>query len=261
LAAGAAIANPWPAITEPSSGSSAAIGAASNGCLAGAQALPSEGRGFVSIRRARGRFYGHPQLIDFIETLGARVAEQTDRLMMVGDLAQPRGGRMASMHVSHQNGLDADIWLRFAVSPQQARRSTAAGRDPESLVHPDGQTLSPSWGRDQRLLVKLAAEDPRVDRLFVNPVIKRALCETELGDREWLRKVRPWYRHDAHIHVRLRCPAGSPDCIAQPPLPAGDGCGSQLDWWFSAEAHRPGKSTAEPPAPMPSACRAVLGAG
>lgn len=252
------LANPWPGFDSPAPGPSAAIGAASNGCLAGARALPAVGRGFVSIRRERNCFYGHPVLLDFVTDLGASLARHSDRRLMVGDLAQPRGGRMASRHVSHQNGLDVDIWFTLASSATEARRETANHRDPPSMVAPDGLTLSPHWGAEQRLLLKTAAEDWRVDRILVNPAIKQALCETERGDRHWLRKVRPWYRHDAHFHVRLRCPGDSPDCQPQAPPPAGDGCDATLAWWFSDEARHPARSKPQPLAPMPAACHKVL---
>ena len=46
-------------------------------------------------------------------------------------------------------------------------------------------------------------------------------------------KVRPWYGHADHIHVRLKCPADSPNCRAQPAVPAGDGCDKSLAHWFA----------------------------
>lgn len=251
--------NPWPAFDSPSSGSAAAIGAPANGCLAGADSLPPAGLGFVSIRRERNRFYGHPELIRFVEDVAERLARRTEKVMMVGDLAQPRGGRMASLHASHQNGLDVDIWLELAASQDQARRLQSSDPDPRSMVRGDG-SLSSAWGSHQRFLIQAAAADPRVDRLFVNPVIKRHLCAVTDGTRSWLRKVRPWWGHDAHIHVRLRCPAGNARCVGQPPPPAGDGCGSQLAWWFSDEAAQRtggGSGKREPP---PPACQTLLGA-
>lgn len=250
-------ASPWSEIALPSPGPARVIGAPANGCLAGALTLPRQGPGFVSIRRERNRYYGHPILIDFIASLGTDLASRGDRLLMIGDLAQPRGGRMASRHVSHQNGLDVDIWLTLARSARQARRDTAYGQDPRGMVEADGR-LAPSWGPDQHWLIQRAAKDPRVARLFVNPAIKRALCATETGDRDWLRKVRPWYGHDAHIHVRLSCPADSRGCLDQTPPPPGDGCGDQLAWWLSDEARQPRRTKASEPEPMPIACQALL---
>ncbi|MGD8325255.1 MAG: penicillin-insensitive murein endopeptidase, partial [Gammaproteobacteria bacterium] len=80
--------------------------------------------------------------------------------------------------------------------------------------------------------LRLAATAPNVERIFVSPLIKEAMCEQPWQDRSFLRKLRPWYGHDDHMHVRLACPPQSPDCIAQAPPPPGDGCGSELDSWL-----------------------------
>ena len=58
-------------------------------------------------------------------------------------------------------------------------------------------------------MLEVAASDPVVDRIFVNPVIKRELCTHEPPGSLWLRKLRPWWGHHDHFHVRLRCPPGS----------------------------------------------------
>lgn len=255
-----ALASPWAQVRTVSAGPPAAIGEAANGCLAGAQALPAEGKGYVQIRRERQRQFGHPQTLDFVRDLGAAQARQTGRYVMIGDLSQPRGGLMSSSHRSHQNGLDLDVWFLLADSPGQAQRDWPESGAPPSMVAAGGLSVNGLWGPDQRLLLKLAAEDGRVERIFVNPAIKQRLCDGERGDRGWLRKLRPWRGHDAHFHVRLKCPAGSPDCKAQAPLPAGDGCGAELAWWFTAEARQPRKTAEDkPPPPMPAACRALLG--
>jgi len=259
LMAGAAE-TPWSRIQHVSLGEPAAIGGPSNGCIAGAQALPAVGTGFVSIRRDRNRYYGHPETIRLIEELGAAMAKRTGRYLMIGDLSQPRGGRMNSSHVSHQNGLDADVWLTLADSPAEALRSTPEHRDPPSMLDPTDLEPTGRFGPDQLFLIKTAAEDPAVDRVLVNPGIKRALCRSE-HNASWLRKLRPWWGHDAHMHVRLKCPPDSPNCRPQAPVPAGSGCGAELAWWFSPEARSPGGSSsgkAAPAPPPPVQCRVLL---
>jgi penicillin-insensitive murein endopeptidase len=62
--------------------------------------------------------------------------------------------------------------------------------------------------------------------------------------------------------VRLSCPPGAP-CRAQSPPPPGDGCGADLDWWFSAEPYKEAPTPDQPPkevmmADLPAACRTVL---
>jgi penicillin-insensitive murein endopeptidase len=118
-------------------------------------------------------------------------------------------------------------------------------------------------------VIKAAALDPQVERIFVNAAIKKALCRDTKGDhdRSWLTKVRPYWGHDYHFHVRLYCPSDSPECKGQPAPPAGDGCGKDLDWWFSDAVLHP-KPSPEPEKPrppktmasLPAACRAVLAA-
>ena len=74
----------------------------------------------------------------------------------------------------------------------------------------------------------------------------------------WLRKVRPWFQHRAHMHVRLRCPADSLECEDQPLPPPGDGCGAELQSWF--EPPKPGTTKPEKktPPPLPPSCQALL---
>ena len=255
----AAQASPWAEVRAVSPGPPAAIGEAANGCLAGAASLPANGEGFVQIRRERLRHFGHPVTLAFVRDLGVDQAQRTGRYVMIGDLSQPRGGLMSSSHRSHQNGLDLDIWFQFADSPSQAQRAYPESQSPPSMVRADGLAVNGYWGREQRLLLKRAAEDGRVERIFVNPAIKQALCESETGDRHWLRKLRPWRGHDAHFHVRLKCPQDSPACEAQSPIAAGEGCGADLAWWFTEEARKPKKGgEAKPAPPMPAACRALL---
>lgn len=259
--AGAVHATPWAEVTAPSGGPPRVIGAVSNGCIGGAVALPETGPGYVSVRRYRHRYFGHPELIRFIEDLGRRQRARGDHLVMIGDLSQPRGGRMPSSHRSHQNGLDVDVWLTLVGSPAAASRLMDNRSDPRSMVQPGGLFVSEYWGDDQRFLIETAARHPAVERVFVNPAIKRALCRQAEGERAWLGKVRPWWGHDSHFHVRLACPAGSPACESQPRLGGDTGCGEELAWWFSDEARSPfkrgtGEVKAEPRAP--AACLALL---
>jgi penicillin-insensitive murein endopeptidase len=119
------------------------------------------------------------------------------------------------------------------------------------------------FGRAQMELLRTAARQPDVARIFVHPGIKQALCTGTVGDRSWLRKIRPWWGHDTHFHVRLTCPPGEPLCREQEPPPPGDGCGAELDWWLSDEPWIPKKPPQPPPAPLrlgdlPEQCRTVL---
>ena len=63
------------------------------------------------MRLSRNRNWGHPKLVEFLERLSAKGAKVGWPGLLVGDMAQPRGGPMLTGHASHQVGLDADIWL------------------------------------------------------------------------------------------------------------------------------------------------------
>ncbi len=87
----------------------------------------------------------------------------------------------------------------------------------------------------QVALIKRAASYPQVERIFVHPAIKKALCQAAGKDRAWLGKVRPLWGHNYHFHIRIACP--NPGCQVQPPVTGDDGCGKELtDWLKNIEA-------------------------
>ncbi|MBU3823954.1 MAG: penicillin-insensitive murein endopeptidase [Candidatus Oceanisphaera merdipullorum] len=213
----------------PNSASADAVGEYAAGCQFNSQALPSTGVGFHVIRASRARFYGQPVLIDYLQTLGKKVEAAKLPPMLVADMAMQRGGPFASGHRSHQSGLDADIWLRTPPMPVSASRLEQV---PEiDMVDHKFYILNRHFQDQQRQLIALAAQDPRVSRIFVHPLIKQAMCHT-YGDAPWLNRLRPWYGHSGHFHVRLACPIGDRDCVPQAPVPAATGCGSELQSWI-----------------------------
>ncbi len=261
-----ATASSWSDVERPSAGPPQAIGSAADGCLAGGVPLPADGPGYQVIRLSRHRYYGHSSTVDFVERLGRRAAGSGLEPFYVGDLAQPRGGPMANGHAAHQNGLDVDIW--FNLDPKPLLKPAARETVPLwSMVQPNGRAVDPlRFGASQMRLLRLAAEDPVVDRIFVHWTIKAALCDrmaaAPADAKGWLGRVRPWYGHDDHFHVRLRCPAGSPACVPQPAIPAGDGCDRSIDWW--ASLNMPNPLPPPPPnaerkvRPLPPECHALI---
>jgi penicillin-insensitive murein endopeptidase len=244
------------------------VGFYASGCLAGAVTLPINGEAWQVMRLSRNRNWGHPELIHFLEGLGTKVAKAGIwRGLLVGDMSQPRGGPMITGHASHQVGLDADIWL----TPMPPRKLTRAEREEMSatmVVADDRSDVDPKvWTPGHFAVIKAAASDPLVQRIFVNPAIKKALCREAGSDRAWLEKVRPWWGHDYHFHVRLRCPGDSPECKPQPPAGGGDGCGKELNSWFTEAVLHP-RPSPEPDKPrpgkpmssLPPACAQVLAA-
>lgn len=255
--------NAWSAVGAPLPGPPQVIGSHAAGCIAGAVALPLIGTGYQVMRPSRNRYYGHPRLIRFVERLGQQTAAQGAQLL-IGDLGQPRGGPMPSGHRSHQSGLDVDVW--FLQQPRDRRLTRADTERIEmlSMIQPAAGVLQRSrWSPRYRDALRAAALAPEVERIFVNPIIKQALCVTE-SNPDWLEKVRPWWGHDAHFHVRLACPPNDSQCKPQKPFPPGDGCDPELAKWVDeivqATLYPKPRPKPEPPSAqrLPVACDAVL---
>lgn len=255
----------WGGIPGPTAAMPRAIGGYALGCLDGGMALTLDGPGYHVMRPSRARNYGHPDLIRFVRWLGGEATAQGWPGILVGDLAQARGGPMRSGHASHQSGLDVDVWFRPAPyrPPSLEERETTSA---VSMVAPDGLTVGEDWGIAHADLLRTAASHPQVDRIFVNAAIKRNLCETAGSDRSWLAKIRPWWGHDHHFHVRLKCPRGERSCTGQAPPPPGDGCGAELAWWLSDEARKALVDQKKQPrkvitmSDLPQECASVYGA-
>lgn len=227
-----------------------AIGGYAAGCQTGAQALPQAGPGFYVVRAERQRYYGQPELIDYLHTLAQRAQQAGLPPLLVADMAKKHGGPFAYGHRSHQTGLDADIWLRPG--------DTGLPAEEQDMVDHRLYILNRHFGDDQRQLIALAAQDPRVSRIFVHPLIKQAMCRA-YGDAPWLNRLRPWFGHSGHFHVRLHCPAASQHCEPQQAVPPGTGCGRELASWIN---DRSGELAAGPRQPwrpvLPAACRVLL---
>jgi penicillin-insensitive murein endopeptidase len=240
------------------------VGAGGMGCIQGAIRLPDAAPGLQTIRLGKSSFWGAPATIAALELLGrqAKAAGLPD--LYIGDLSGPRGGPIPGGHMSHQMGLDADVYLDVTPHPPLSAAAREA-LEPPSLVRPDGRAVDPArWRPEHATLLRMATQLPGIDRVLVNAAIKQQLCDSVTGDRSWIRLIRPWWGHASHMHLNFRCPAGQPECPARPaPPPPGDGCDASLQWWFDQLDHpaRP-EATARPPKPpaLPAACRAIMAA-
>ncbi len=171
---------------------SVALGTPSAGRLVRGVRLPASGPHHVTwdpIRKrapSRGwRRHGTDRLVRLI----LRVARQHRRAhpqaprLLVGDLSRPRGGDFGARvsggvgHVSHQNGLDVDVYYA---------RKDRRRRTPTQVAHVD-----------RRLAQDL------VDR-FVAAGVERVFTGPSLGLRGPRAVVQPLPHHDNHLHVRIR---------------------------------------------------------
>ena len=234
------------------------VGSYAQGCIGGAVELPETGPTWQAMRLERNRNWGHPELIDYIVKLSGKAAELGWKGLYVGDMAQPRGGPMKTGHSSHQIGLDVDIWM---LPPDRLDLSREEREEISSIsVRTEDQTsINENWTDTHFEVLRAAAKDPRVDRIFIAPAIKVELCKQAGEDRLWLQRMRPWHQHNYHFHVRLKCPSGELYCMPQRPTveelsKGGDGCDSSLEWWVTDYLESLKKPQEEKP---PSAVRSA----
>ncbi len=222
----------------------AAFGSYSRGCAAGSVQLPETGPTWQAMRLSRNRNWGHPQAIDFVQDLSRFAAKQSGwNGLYIGDISQPRGGPMTSGHRSHQLGLDIDIWM-LPGDNMRLSRNARENISSVSLRRSNGAYVNSNWTKQHHAVLREAAKDKRVARIFVFPGAKVQMCDDEKGNKSYLRKIRPWWGHHYHFHVRLKCPRGSSGCVNQDAPPKGDGCAEARQWV---------KNILNPPPPDPNA--------
>jgi penicillin-insensitive murein DD-endopeptidase len=239
----------------PSQQDAMPIGSYAKGCAAGLVELPETGPTWQAMRLSRGRNFGHPVLVDYLMGLSVTARDLGWAGLYIGDMSQPRGGPMTSGHASHQIGLDADIWML----PPRRLNLTRDEREAISSIpvrSADQRRVTENWTRTHHRLLKAAASDPRVDRIFVAAAVKIQMCKTATAaDKKWLQKIRPVAGHDTHFHVRLKCPKGARLCQTQTPTVSelskgGNGCDDTLMWWVTDYLNPP-KPTKKPAKPAP----------
>ncbi len=247
------------------------FGGYARGCQAGAVQLPETGPTWQAMRLSRNRNWAQPVTVDYVQDLSRFAATQSGwEGLYVGDMSQPRGGPMLTGHRSHQTGLDVDVWMlppdRLDLTAQERENLSSI-----SMRRQSGAFVNSSWTPQHEAILKAAASDPRTARIFVFPGAKVAMCNSATGDRSWLNKIRPWWGHHYHFHVRLNCPEGAVGCTDQAPPPPGDGCAEAQGWVdriLNPPPPDPNPAPATPAAPrgeltmanLPGQCLGVLNA-
>ena len=253
------------------------VGSYAKGCGAGHVQLPETGPTWQAMRLSRNRNWGQPVMIEYLTDLSRAAVSVGWRGLYIGDIAQPRGGPMTSGHASHQIGLDADIWM---LPPSRLNLSRAEREKISSIPVRSANQLSVTrnWTRNHHALLKAAASDKRVDRIFVAAAVKLEMCKTaKASDKAWMQKIRPVAGHDTHFHVRLKCPPGASACETQTPTVSslsngGNGCDNTLLWWVTDYLNPPKADPKKPKKPskpkrgsrqytmadLPNQCKNVL---
>ena len=230
--------------TSPTQLSPESIGGYNKGCLNGGVELPIKGETWQHINSKRGRNWGHPTLIDFTKELSVKATQFGWKGLYIGDLGNPRGGPTPYGHAAHQVGLEVDIKFK---KPKSLNLSITDSHNDHrygkpsfkelNVVAKNQKNVNSNWTREHMDILKIAAKDERVNKIFVNAAIKVWMCKNAGSeDRSWLMKIRPERGHSEHFHIRLKCPQGSSNCVNTPlwnKYKNIDGCDKQLAWWVT----------------------------
>ena len=141
------------------------VGSYARGCGAGMMELPETGPSWQAMRLDRNRNFGQPVLVDYLIDLSQAAQQIGWAGLYIGDMSQPRGGPMTSGHASHQIGLDADIWM---LPPTRLDLSRAERESLSSIPvrSADQKSVTGNWTKRHHALLKAAASDARIDRIF-----------------------------------------------------------------------------------------------
>jgi hypothetical protein len=201
-------------VKSPAPGNAHVIGSLTKGCFTGGVQMPADGENWQVMRPSRNRGWGHPAFIAFLKRISKKVADATGWPgILVGDIAQPRGGPMLTGHASHQLGIEADIWMR----PMPNQRLSAQEREEMlsiDLVRTDRRDVDTSVYTRQHLhMLRAVATEPQVAHLRQRGNQEGALPRRRAGPRlavEGEAVVRPQlpFPHPLRLPTR-RCLQGS----------------------------------------------------
>lgn len=256
------------------------IGTYGNGCLLGGTPFADSTSSWEVMNTLRNHQHGTKRLLEVVERLSRQSLRRGWGKLTVGDSSCPMGGKMSVGHKSHRVGLDVDIFYKFWPAGRKLSFEQRNGWDEEAqarhaiAVHERAcgsrivkSGITKMYRAAYMELLKFAAAEEAVERVFVSPAIKVQACHFFKGKDgtypRWLRKIRPESGHTSHFHVRLSCPKGGTECEAQKPIAddpsdsTGVGCaGKFLESWFQPLTEEECKPS--PPAPPPSPPAACL---
>ncbi len=219
----------------PFPGPARSIGGYADGCLGGALRAADHGPRLAGDAAIAQSQLGQSEAHRLPRTIRPQRARRSAGTACWSATCRSRAAaRCITGHASHQIGLDADIWFTpmpdHVLSREEREFNGAVNmvRSRSSRRRSQGMDATRSTQ-----LVRAAAQDPVVTRIFVNAAIKKAMCsEAGIGSRMAVRRCGRGGATPNTFMSASRCPADSPECKPQPPPDAGDGCGHELDYWF-----------------------------
>lgn len=210
----------------------ASIGYYSDGRQQDASTISMQGEGYIKIFQHRHNSFGAPSMIAALEAVAKQLKSKypaKDRIQ-IADLSSKQGGFLEG-HGSHQNGLDVDIAFIRMDQTEQAPNYDQNATSGFKEVFVKGGKLTANFDVIRNWeLIRLLVETKRVQRIFVDPAVKRKFCGylQEKGllqaSRATLSRVKLEPDHTEHMHVRFYCPSESPQCKSQAEVAGDTGC-------------------------------------
>lgn len=189
------------------------------------------------VNTKQGTYFGNPVMINFIidvsYQLQKKIVKDEEWISEVNDISRQRGGHLTP-HLSHQNGLDADIAYLI-----RDKKSGYYGKDVVS-----GRGVIQDFLLDEQyewFKIMNQKHEGKVYCMFVHRTIKSEMCRHARQKGEYFGENDPHNNpltvemlrrlqsrpsdHDNHFHLRLKCPENNKGCFQANELSKGTGCG------------------------------------
>jgi murein endopeptidase len=189
------------------------------------------------VNTKQGTYFGNPVMINFIldvsYQLQKKIVKDEEWISEVNDISRQRGGHLTP-HLSHQNGLDADMAYLI-----RDKKSGYYGKDVVS-----GRGVIQDFLLDEQyewFKVMNQKHEGKVYCMFVHRTIKSEMCRHARQKGEYFGENDPHNNpltvemlrrlqsrpsdHDNHFHLRLKCPENNKGCFQANELSKGTGCG------------------------------------
>jgi penicillin-insensitive murein endopeptidase len=210
---------------------SKSIGAPNHGVLVGGVHLETSSHvRVVGAYRHGDARWGVRELVEAIDRAAREVKKRyPDSILGVGHLSRKDGGDL-DRHHSHESGRDADLaFFLVDVAGRPVQRERFYAVLPNGIAAADSH-LRFDEGRNWALVSALVTDPKaRVTHIFVVNYLRTRLLAyaARVGASAALRArvaevlMQPHHAlpHDDHFHVRVGCPASSPDCVEWPVMP------------------------------------------
>jgi murein endopeptidase len=209
-------------------GGGRAVGSFTDGRIEKGEVVAKDGRGYHQVYPERDTLWATGMMASLIKRTSEKIAsDYPGTIVMLGDISK-RGGGSLGTHASHQSGLDADI-------PYVGNEGFQSVVDGRGRIK-DSFDYARNWHFFRLVASQKVLQDGEeitvLNRIFVNPTVKRGLCEwaKQTGllsnslDAEIMRRIRPIEGHANHFHLRLRCSPHYPACRNQIDPDNNSGC-------------------------------------